>query len=219
LCRTRVPAFDPYGVKRITPDRKCPTCGSLERHRLVWLFFGLRTDLFTRRGRMLHIAPEATMSSRISQLPGLDYLTGDLDPTRAMVQMDITDIHEPDDAFAVIYVSHVLEHVPDDVQAMRELRRVLAPDGWAVLEVPIFGETTREDPSITDPAERTRLFGQHDHVRMYGHDGEYERRLRQAGFDVEVVDLAGELGPAATRRFRLQPNERVYLCRKGAPTA
>ena len=82
-----------------------------------------------------------------------------------------------------------------------------------MLEVPIFGPATREDPTITDPAERTRLFGQDDHVRMYGHDGEYERRLRKAGFDVEVVDLAAELGPVAAKRYRLQPNERVYVCR------
>ncbi len=229
MCGTVADVFLPYGVKAPRPDCRCPGCNSLERHRLVWLFFGLHTDLFddlrtgtgTDRGTtgpvrsLLHIAPEPPMEDRLTQLPHLRYLSADLEPGKAMVEMDITAIDRPDDTFDVIYASHVLEHIPDDVQAMRELRRVLKPDGWAVLEVPMHGPTTREDPTVTDPEERTRRFGQHDHVRMYGHDGEYERRLRAAGFDVTVVALTDELGPAAARRFRLRPGEDVYLCRKG----
>lgn len=227
MCGTVADSFLPYGVKAPRPDCRCPGCNSLERHRLVWLFFGLHTDLFaglraeagpdrapwpTRT--LLHVAPEPPMEDRLTQLPDLQYLSADLEPGKAMVTMDITAIDRPDETFDVIYASHVLEHIPDDVQAMRELRRVLKPDGWAVLEVPIHGPTTREDPTVTDPKERARLFGQHDHVRMYGHDGEYERRLRAAGFDVTVVALTDEIGAAASRRFRLRPGEDVYLCRK-----
>ncbi len=218
LCGTVADTFLPFGIKSVRPDRQCPACGSLERHRLMWLFFALRTDLFTRPQQVLHFAPEGTISVRLGALPNIDYLTADLDPTQAMVQMDITDIDRPDASFDVIFASHVLEHVPDDVQAMRELRRILRPDGWAVLEVPIYGTTTIEDPTLTDPAERTRRFGQHDHVRMYGQDGVFAARLAEAGFDVTVVPLADELGPAATRRFRLDPKERVYLCRPGSVT-
>lgn len=213
MCGTTVDAFLPFGVKTVRPERQCPGCGSLERHRLVWLYFALRTDLLAGGKKFLHIAPEPTMQVRIMRIPGLDYLTGDIVPGKAMVEMDITDIDFPDHSFDVIYASHVLEHVPEDVRAMSELRRILTPEGWAILEVPIYGEKTREDPTITDPAERTRLFGQHDHVRMYGHDGVYEQRLRQAGFQVDVVDLAGELGPAAAHRYRLDDRERVYVCR------
>jgi ubiquinone/menaquinone biosynthesis C-methylase UbiE len=131
-----------------------------------------------------------------------------------MVKMDITDIQYPDNSFDVVFASHVLEHIPDDVQAMRELCRVLRPDGWAVLQVPMWGPRTKEDPTVTDPAERAKLFGQDDHVRMYGHDGEYERRLRRAGFDVTVERVTVELGAELTRRYRLLDNEDVYLCRK-----
>jgi ubiquinone/menaquinone biosynthesis C-methylase UbiE len=84
--------------------------------------------------------------------------------------MDITDIQYPDNTFDVIYCSHVLEHVPDDRKAMREFARVLKPEGWAVFMVSLSEEHTIEDPSITSPAERERLFGQHDHVRRYGPD-------------------------------------------------
>ena len=137
LCGTVADTFLPFGIKSVRPDRQCPACGSLERHRLMWLFFALRTDLFTRPQQVLHFAPEGTISVRLGALPTIDYLTADLDPTQAMVQMDITDIDRPDASFDVIFASHVLEHVPDDVRAMRELRRILRPDGWAVLEVPI----------------------------------------------------------------------------------
>lgn len=214
LCGTEAERFLPFGIKTVRPDCRCPGCGSLERHRLVWLFFALRTDLFTRPVRMLHFAPEQALEVRLGALPNVDYLTADLDPTQAMVQMDITAIDRPDDSFDVLFASHVLEHVPDDVGAMRELLRVLRPDGWAILEVPMHGTNTVEDPSITDADERTRRFGQHDHVRMYGRDGEYERRLRRAGFHVEVIPLADQLGPAATRRFRLDTAEQIYFCRK-----
>src|SRR5205814_9838929 len=95
------------------------------------------------------------------------YVTADLDASDPLVdvQMDITDIHYPDRSFDVIYCSHVLEHVPDDRKAMREFCRVLRDDGWAVLLVPITARSTFEDPTVTTPEERLRLFGQVDHVR------------------------------------------------------
>jgi hypothetical protein len=214
VCGTVVDGFLPFGMVRAQPERRCPDCGSLERHRLVWLYFKSKTNLFTDPVRMLHIAPEAFVQKRLKAFANIDYLSADLESPTAMVKMDITDIQYPDDSFDVVFASHVLEHIPDDVQAMRELCRVLRPDGWAVLQVPMWGPRTKEDPTVTDPAERAKLFGQDDHVRMYGHDGEYERRLRRAGFDVTVERVTVELGAELTRRYRLLDNEDVYLCRK-----
>ena len=133
-----------------------------------------------------------------------------------MVRMDITDIRYPDDSFDLIFASDVLEHIPDDERATRELRRVLRPDGWAILLVPIWGEKTKEDPSIVDPAEREREFGQFDHVRLYGHDGEYERRLPPFG-------VRGHRRPADTPRSRPRGSRRDRrsgpgLARRAAPT-
>ena len=133
---------------------------------------------------MLHIAPELCFEARFRQQIGPGYLTADLmEP--ADVRMDITDIQYPNDSFDIIYCSHVLEHVPDDRKAMREFHRVLKSDGWAVFMVPITIDQTVEDPSITDPQERLRLFGQHDHVRRYGRD--FVDRLKEAGFHVNVT--------------------------------
>lgn len=165
-------------------DAGCPQCSSRERHRLVWLFFQRKTDLFDGRPKtVLHVAPESSLEPRLTRKLGSNYITADLINPHVKLRMDITDINDSDATYDVIYCSHVLEHVPDDRLAMRELFRVLKEDGWAVLLVPITADETFEDPTVTDPKERLRLFGQVDHVRRYGPD--YEDRLKEAGFHVQ----------------------------------
>lgn len=195
-------------------DAKCPRCGALEWHRLVWLYFARMTDLFDgRKKKVLHVAPERCFESRLQEALGDNYLTTDLLDPNVMERMDITDIQYPDETFDVIYCSHVLEHVPDDRKAMREFRRVLKKTGWAILLVPITVDKTVEDPSITDPAERLRLFGQEDHVRRYGPD--YLSRLREAGLDVKVRLPADVASPDEVLRMGLTPpSGEIYYCRR-----
>ena len=198
----------------VRPDVRCARCGSLERHRLVWLYFTAKTDLFDGKAkRVLHVAPEQCFEGRLRQRLGAGYLTADLLDPHVMERMDITSIQHPDESFDVIYCSHVLEHVPEDRLAMREFRRVLKQTGWAILLVPITAEKTFEDPTVTDPAERLRLFGQEDHVRRYGPD--YVDRLREAGFDV-VTTTPSEIVPAAeTTRLGLNSGAvNIYHCQK-----
>ena len=202
----------------------CPVCESLERHRLIWLYFTNKTDLFDDRPkRMLHIAPEPQLTHLFQQHGNIDYLSGDLSSSEAMVNLDITDIPFPDNSFDVIYCSHVLEHVPDDRAAMRECRRVLNENGWAILQVPITDDETYEDPSITSPEERERVFGQSDHVRRYGTD--YCDRLAECGFSVKVdgfvremdrrkVKRFGVIGDEEAERAGLIGCEEIYFCRK-----
>lgn len=168
----------------------CVHCGSLERHRLLWLFLKNRPELI-KRGSMqfLHVAPEPCMVEKLREIAGPGYLSAGLDGD-AMERMDICRIQHPDASFDAIVCNHVLEHVNDDRQAMREFRRVLRPQGWAIMSVPMTAERTVEDPTITDPKERFRLFGQEDHVRCYGPD--YVDRLRECGFHVQVF-LPSEL--------------------------
>lgn len=214
VCESRVRGFLPFGV-RPRPDVLCPVCESLERHRLIWLFFENETGLFRPPlKKMLHIAPEHCFSGMFSRCANIEYLSADLS-CQAMVRMDITDIQYPADSFDVIYCSHVLEHVPDDRKAMRELARVLRPDGWAVLQVPMGPEQTFEDPEVTDPLERERLFGQFNHVRLYGPD--YKDRLEESGFEVEVKDYGSRIDEVEQKKYGLKGDrEYIYFCRKQA---
>jgi SAM-dependent methyltransferase len=216
LCRSYLAGFKPFGIVP-RPEARCPRCGSLERHRLVWLFMQARTNLFDGAPkRMLHVAPESAFSVALARVQGLDRITADLSHQSAMIRMDLSDIPLPDKRFDIIYCSHVLEHIPDDRKAMRELYRVLRTGGWAILQVPVLRDTTFEDPSVTSPADRLRLFGQEDHVRVYGRD--YRDRLTDARFHVVVEDFGATFPPAKRRYFGLMEGEAVYFCRKLPPT-
>lgn len=213
ICKKSAREFRP-GTMNQRKNAQCPFCDSLERHRLAWLFFLNKTDLFDGKPKqMLHIAPEPCLEPQFKHLLGKNYLTADLMNPRAMIKMDITDIRYPDESFDVIYCSHVLEHVPDDRGAMREFHRVLKKDGWAVLLVPITAETTYEDPSITTPEGRLAAFGQADHVRRYGPD--YVDRLREAGFRVEKHEVSDLVAAADVERMGLaSATGEIYYCRK-----
>lgn len=149
------------------------------------------------------------MELKLRELPGADYLSCDLDPGNAMDVADLTALKYADGQFDFVYCSHVLEHVDDDQLAMREIRRVLSPRGFGLLMVPIFSDRTIEDPSITDPAERLRLFGQEDHVRAYGED--FVDRLVAAGFDVKQFRSEDIAPPADLKTMGLYPGERAFV--------
>lgn len=203
----------PYGYEgRQRDNALAPATLSLERHRLLWLYLQRHTDFFTAPQKVLHVAPEQCFYGRFRKMKNLDYLTADLNSPLADVQMDIHDIPFPDAHFDVVLCNHVLEHVTDDLQCMRELCRVLCPGGLAIMQVPLMPEweKTREDPTLTDPKERKRRFGQYDHLRLYGQD--YPERLRKAGFEVTPVDFSRELSPTEFDHYRLPAGEILYVC-------
>ena len=205
-------AFEPFGLVP-RQNAKCPSCGALERHRLIWTFLRTRTDLFDGKPkRMLHVAPEASLRPRLAAIPNIDYVTADLNNPYASVRLDITDMPIVESrTIDVLYCSHVLEHVSDDRKAMRECARVLKTSGWAAFVVPITAPRTFEDPSVTDPEERERLFGQSDHVRRYGPD--FADRLRESGFEVRVY-TADDVLRERRERCAVAANEGpIYLCR------
>ena len=162
---------------------------------------------------MLHIAPERCFEPKLKKLLKRNYITADLYDSHAMIKMDITEIIYPDDYFDVIYCSHVLEHVQDDRKAMKEFYRLLKPGGWAILIVPIEAEKTFEDPSITEPSDRLKIFGQEDHVRIYGND--YIDRLIEAGFRVQISSARDLLKKIDQELMGLtSENEKVFYCTK-----
>jgi SAM-dependent methyltransferase len=188
----------------------CPRCRSHPRHRAIALLLA-RGELLGRR--LLHFAPESLFDPVFARAPGVERVTADLHAP-ADVRLDISDMELPDSSFDLILCSHVLEHVPDDGAAMRELRRVLLDGGRALVLVPYRPEvTTYEDPSITSPLERMIAFGQQDHVRIYGND--LPDRLRQAGFEVDDRTAAELFDPDTVERCELDAGEHLFLCRAG----
>lgn len=192
----------------------CPRCGSLERHRLLALYLRDAGVLEGRPARILHVAPEDGLERILRALPGIDYVSGDLEDPRAMIRLDVTELPFAEASFDVVICNHVLEHIPDEQRALAEIHRVLRPGGWALLQSALdpMLEETLEDPRIVDPDERTRVFGQRDHVRLYGLD--YGERLRAAGFQVTVAAYDRLLGPKAVHRHGLLPGEDIYRCDK-----
>jgi SAM-dependent methyltransferase len=208
-CETESPSFLPFGV-RPRPNARCPKCGALERHRLLWLYLRNQPGRLWPGMRLLHVAPEPVLRRLFETVPGIAYVAADLHAAHG-VRLDITALPMGDASVDAIVCNHVLEHVPDDRRAMREFRRVLRPGGWAILQSPIDGRRaeTYEDARVTSPAERERVFGQFDHVRVYGRD--YGRRLEDAGFVVDAIDALESLEAELVVRQGLRP-ERVYLC-------
>jgi SAM-dependent methyltransferase len=192
---------------------QCPGCGSLMRHRALLLLLRDQYGLADRERRVLHVGPGAAVAGWLEQRRNLDYVTADLDSPIAKVQLDATDMPFEDESFDFAICVHVLEHIPDDRAALREFFRVLKPGAEAVFQVPPSDlETTHEDPSVTDPHERERLFGQYDHVRLCGAD--YAARIAESGFEVRRVDYVGELEESTRRRYGLRLGEPFDLCVK-----
>lgn len=217
VCGTKRRKFLPYGYVTSRDNALCPNCLSLERHRLLWLWLQRESDLFERRPKLLHVAPEVCLMRHLRRIyregNAIDYVTADLESPLADLHFDIQQIPLADESFDVIFCNHIMEHVEDDLCAMRELYRVMRHGGWGVVLSPVEldREHTFEDDSITDEAERTRIFGQYDHRRVYGRD--YADRLRSVGFEVEDVDYAATFTADDRQRFAL-PVDHLYIVRK-----
>lgn len=206
--------FLPYGRNPARANALCLDSLSLERHRLMWLYLKNKTNFFSAKLRVLHIAPEHCFIKRFEAMNNLDYITADIESPLAKVKMDVHDIPFPDNNFDVAFCNHVMEHVDSDIRAMSEIYRVLKHGGWAIIQSPINmnRETTFEDLTLKTPEEKERVFGQNDHVRDYGLD--YGRRLEQAGFAVVEDDFVKTLSPAMVKLYALPAEEIIYLCKK-----
>ncbi len=206
--------FLPYGYEKIRENVLAPGTLSLERHRLFWLYLTNETSFFAEKLRVLHFAPEQAFLKRFRKLKNITYTTTDLNSPIADVKADICNLPFNNNSYDFIICNHVLEHIPDHTKAMKELYRVLAPKGTAILQVPYDRnrKKTFEDNSITDPKERAAIFGQYDHVRIYGMD--YFDKLKSVGFDVAAVDYTAQLSQAEIEKYRLPKGELLPVARK-----
>ena len=216
LCGCQRRRFLPYGYVTSRENALCPNCLSLERHRLLWLWLVRESDI--GRGamalpRLLHIAPEVALMRKFKKMYASTpdrYVTADLESPLADMHFDVQQIPLEAESFDAIICNHIMEHVEDDGKALRELYRIMRRGGWGVILSPVEleREKTFEDDTITDRAERTRIFGQYDHRRIYGRD--YAARLREAGFEVYDIDYKNELSKAEQELYAL-PTDHLYI--------
>lgn len=203
----------PYGRQEVRKNALAPDSASLGRHRVIWLFLQTETQFFSSPIKFLHVAPEYCFMKKFKKMANIQYISGDLNSPWADIKLDVNTLPFEDNTFDAAMCNHVFEHVETDRQAMAEFYRVLKPKGWAIFQVPIRWDIkTIEDPSITDPLEREKIFGQRDHVRYYGSD--YIERLQNAGFTVTVVDYASKLGPEKVKKYALLEDEKIIFCQK-----
>lgn len=218
ICGTRRRKFMPYGYVKSRKDALCPGCLSLERHRTLWLYLQRETKLLEEQPVLLHIAPEVCLKHRFERAYGEGghadrYITADLESPLAKMHFDVQEIPLPDQSVDVIICNHLLEHVDDDRRALKELYRIMRHGGWGIVLSPVDEgrEHTFEDASVTSPQERTRLFGQYDHRRVYGRD--YAQRLAEAGFVPETLNYAASLSPEEVETFALD-DKPIYIVRR-----
>ena len=217
--------FLPYGYGNQRNNVLSPSTLSLERHRLLWLYLQNETNFFSKDNgtireafettlRVLHFAPEQCFLKRFKKLTHLDYTTTDLESPIADVKADICNLPFEDNSYDIIFCNHVLEHIPDDTKAMQELYRVLKVGGMGIFQIPqdLSREKTFEDNTITDKKERAKIFGQYDHVRVYGRD--YFNKLRSIGFKVEEVDYTAKLSEADITKYCLAKGEVIPVVYK-----
>lgn len=208
--------FLPYGYGKQRENALSPSTLSLERHRLMWLFLRDDTDFFTSKEKIktLHIAPEQCFLDLFRKQTNLEYITSDLESPIADVKADICNLPFDDNSFNVVFCNHVLEHIIDDTKAMQELYRVLKKGGFGIFQIPqdLSREKTFEDNTITNRRERAEIFGQYDHVRVYGRD--YFNKLRSVGFEVDEIDYTKKITREKLERYCLMKNEILPVCYK-----
>jgi len=193
----------------------CPYDLTLERHRLMWLYLTKESNFFTaEKLSVLHIAPEQCFIHKFKKQKNLEYLTADLMSPIADMHFDVHDIPLESNRFDVLFCNHVMEHVDDPIQCMKEFYRVMKPGAWAIMQVPqdMSRELTYEDSSITTPEQREFHFWQYDHVRLFGRD--YPQWLEKAGFQVDVFDIKQHYTPEQIASFCISKDEMLYIARK-----
>jgi len=215
VCEKDFRKFLSYGSNIVHRENVlCPYDLTLERHRLMWLYLKKSTFFKDDNLKLLHVAPEQCFYPIFKKQKNLDYITADIVSPIADLHFDLHDIPLKENSFDVIFCNHVLEHVEDDHQCMKELYRVMKKGGWGIFQVPIDynNKITYEDPKIISSNDREKHFWQKDHVRLYGLD--YPNRLEKAGFKIDVFDPKDSLSEIDHEKLRLNSLELIFIARK-----
>jgi SAM-dependent methyltransferase len=194
----------------------CPRCDAADRDRLMALYLDEMWPKFPK-GQRIHLvdfAPAYPLSQHVKRYPRVDYRSADLYRPDVQDRIDLTNITYPDQSVDVFICSHMLEHIPDDRKAMRELRRILRPTGFGLLLVPLIVglDETTEDWSEASEEYRWKHFGQGDHIRQYGRR-DFVNRLTESGLKVDQLGI-GHFGRDKFHRHGIADNSVLYVVRR-----
>lgn len=199
----------------------CPYCLSTDRDRLIYFYLTTRNEFQNKELTLLHVSPEPALKNILSKFPNVNYYSGDKFEKRyqgfyydkTTVNLDLTNLQYPNEKFDIILCNHVLEHIKEENKALKEIKRVLKSDGWAILQVPIAIDNLKTiEYQILSPEKRKSTYGQEDHERLYGLD--YPERLRSYGFIVDFWKSSDLLNADKISKFALNSEEKVFIVRK-----
>ena len=225
ICGNKVDKFNPGGIGvelfskhhiiggGYRENCVCPKCGIIDRERWLYYVIKNKTNIATTSGRILHFAPEQTIINYIKQNTNIDYYTCDIQVGRAMHIVDITDIQFKNNTFDYIIFNHVMEHIPNEKKAIREIKRVLKKNGVLIFSFPIcLDMKTQEDKKIQSSEDRLRLYGQEDHVRLYGYD--YIKRYRKYGLNLNVYSPQDEFTDQEIEKYGFIKDDVIIIATK-----
>ncbi len=195
----------------------CPGCGSAERHRMLLMYLReYEKSLFPKGTRVLYIAPMRGIRNYFKSLGGVEYIGADLESALAEMHFDLQEIPLPDNSHDFCICSHTLAHIPDDIKALQELRRVLVPDGKLIVMERLYDRReTYQNPNVRTRAERLEHYEQDDRWRIYGQD--FIQRLSAVGFEVEELDYVKTIDDSTKEKYGFNPIDRLYICKNGKP--
>ena len=217
-CDREFKSFKSFGVVK-RADAQCWYCGSLERHRLLWLYCDKELKLFNsiKPLKILHIGPSKIFYEQFKQQKNIDYIAGDAAPEDyafPVTKMDLTEKSQIKPLCDLIFAIHVLEHIVDEAAAMQTIYELLNPGGTALIMIPMDESRlqTKEMGATLSPELRQKHFGQTDHVRVYGKD--FGDRLLRHGFQIEEIRYASQLTQEELRRYAVFEHDIIFVCRK-----
>ena len=198
--------------------QKCHGCNSSDRDRLVFLYLRDIEKIFHEghsKVFVLHVAPESCIAEKFINSPHVQYKAVDsfehgYEYPPYIEEMDLLELKIDNCSIDIILCNHVLQDISDDISALKEIYRVLANGGRAILQVPISPIINKimEHTGNLSEEECTKSYCQRFHKRIYNESG-YIERLNSVGVKVEVLRVSDSYPNES-----VNPKEALFIAKK-----
>ncbi len=175
---------NPENYKETAASTVCPFCRSLPRHRMICAWLDTQVSSMKNK-KVLIFAPEYSVLLYLNR-KNLICVTADLFAKDVDLVIDIQAIDLPNNSYDYILCNHVLQHVPNDQVALKELKRILNVGGK--IEITVCQDfslgSTIFSKDIISKEDKMKIYGQPDYCRLYG--GDFEQIMQKSGFKVDI---------------------------------